>query len=126
MKEIDINATPAKVILPRKSVLELVRLLDSNSDENISVHIGDNHFRVKSPEFVFTSKLINAQYPDYDRLIPRSIENTAVASREALKQALTRASILSNEKFRGIRLQLDHDTLRIVANNPEQEEAEEM
>lgn len=118
--------TQAKVILPRKSVLELIRLLDANSEDSISVSIGDNHFRIASPVFTFTSKLINAQYPDYDKLIPRSVEHTAIASREALKQALTRASILSNEKFRGIRLHLDNDLLKIVANNPEQEEAEEL
>ncbi len=125
INSIDVGDARAKVILPRKSVLELMRLLDA-SGEDVTVCIGEHHLRVKSSEFIFTSKLINAQYPDYDKLIPRSIENTAVASREALKQALTRASILSNEKFRGIRLQLDQDTLRIVANNPEQEEAEEM
>ncbi len=116
----------AKVILPRKSVLELMRLLDANQEEPVKINIGDHHFRVQSSEFIFTSKLINAQYPDYDKLIPRSIQNTAIASRDALKQALARASILSNEKFRGIRLQLDTDSLRIVANNPEQEEAEEV
>lgn len=121
-----IGNTQAKVILPRKSVLELIRLLDANSEEDALVCIGDNHFRVISSDFTFTSKLINAQYPDYDKLIPRSVANTAIASREALKQALTRASILSNEKFRGIRLQLDRDLLRIMANNPEQEEAEEL
>lgn len=115
-----------KVILPRKSVLELMRLLDANSEEGVKICIGENHFRVASSDFTFTSKLINAQYPDYDKLIPRSVENTAIASREALKQALARASILSNEKFRGIRLHLDRDMLRIVANNPEQEEAEEL
>lgn len=117
--------TRVKVILPRKSVLELIRLLDANSDEMIRVCIGDSHFRIITPDFTFTSKLINAQYPDYDKLIPKSVQNTAIASREALKQALARASILSNEKFRGIRLHLDSDQLRIVANNPEQEEAEE-
>jgi len=122
---IDVGAVQIKVILPRKSVLELVRLLDT-SEQDVAICIGDNHFRVKSPDFIFTSRLINAQYPDYDKLIPRHIENTAIASRDVLKQALTRASILSNEKFRGIRLHLDQDTLRIVANNPEQEEAEEM
>jgi DNA polymerase-3 subunit beta len=115
-----------RVILPRKSVLELIRLLDPSSEEEITICIGEHHFRVVAPGFTFTSKLINAQYPDYEKLIPRSIENTAIASREALKQALVRASILSNEKFRGIRLHLDRDQLRIVANNPEQEEAEEM
>lgn len=123
---INADSVQSKVILPRKSVLELIRLLDSNSEENVMVCIGENHFRVKSPDFTFTSKLINAQYPDYDKLIPRGVENSAIASREALKQALARASILSNEKFRGIRLHLDQDTLRIVANNPEQEEAEEI
>lgn len=115
-----------RVILPRKGVLELMRLLDTNNGNAVKVCIGENHFRIISPDFIFTSKLINAQYPDYDKLIPRSVENTAMASREALKQALARASILSNEKFRGIRLQLDKDLLRIVANNPEQEEAEEL
>lgn len=125
ISEVAMGDTQTRVILPRKSVLELIRLLES-SDENVTVCIGDNHFRVISPEFTFTSKLINAQYPDYDKLIPRSVANTAVASREALKQAFTRASILSNEKFRGVRLQLDNDTLRIMANNPEQEEAEEL
>lgn len=121
-----VSKAQTRVILPRKSVLELMRLLDVNSEEVINICIGENHFRIESPAFIFTSKLINAQYPDYDKLIPRSIETTAIASREALKQALTRASILSNEKFRGVRLQLDRDQLRIVANNPEQEEAEEL
>jgi DNA polymerase-3 subunit beta len=121
----DIGDAKIRVILPRKSVLELMRLLDDSS-ENVKVCVGENHFRVITTHFTFTSKLINAQYPEYDKLIPRNIENTVIASREALKQALARASILSNEKFRGIRLQLDKDLLRIVANNPEQEEAEEL
>lgn len=126
ISETNMGEAKLKIILPRKSVLELMRLLDAESDENVKVAIGENHFRVISTEFTFTSKLISAQYPDYDKLIPRSIQSTAIASREALKQALTRASILSNEKFRGIRFHLDRDLLRIVANNPEQEEAEEL
>jgi DNA polymerase-3 subunit beta len=126
MTDVEFDGPQVKVILPRKSVLELIRLLDANSEDPIKVSIGDNHFRVASEIFTFTSKLINAQYPDYDKLIPRSVEHTAIASREVLKQALTRASILSNEKFRGIRLHLDRDLLKIVANNPEQEEAEEL
>lgn len=115
----------AKVIIPRKSVIELMRFLEDNSTQ-IKISIGESHFRVTAPDFTFTSKLINAQYPDYDRLIPRSVENSGVAGRDALKQALVRASILSNEKFRGVRLQLDRELLRIMANNPEQEEAEEL
>ena len=126
INEINVGNTPVRVILPRKSILELIRLLDINNNDQMTVCIGESHFRVITPDFTFTSKLINAQYPDYDKLIPRNVENTAIASREALKQALVRASILSNEKFRGIRLHLNENQLRIVANNPEQEEAEEM
>jgi DNA polymerase-3 subunit beta len=126
LHDVGFDGSQTKVILPRKSVLELMRLLDANNDAPVKVSIGDNHFRVASPAFTFTSKLINAQYPDYDKLIPRNVEHTAIASREALKQALTRASILSNEKFRGVRLHLDQDSLKIMANNPEQEEAEEL
>jgi DNA polymerase-3 subunit beta len=122
----NVSGMQAKVILPRKSVLELIRLLDSNNEQDITVCVGENHFRVASSDFTFTSKLISAQYPDYEKLIPRQIANTAIANREMLKQALSRASILSNEKFRGVRLQLEQENLRIVANNPEQEEAEEM
>lgn len=125
IQDVNVGDMKAKVILPRKSVLELVRLLDPNNEHDATVCIGDNHFRVISTDFTFTSKLITAQYPDYEKLIPRNVAHTAKASREALKQALTRASILSNEKFRGVRLQLDRDLLRIMANNPEQEEAEE-
>lgn len=126
LSDLSTDIPPAKVILPRKSVLELMRLLDANSSDAIALAIGEHHFRVICKDFTFTSKLISAQYPDYEKLIPRMIDNTVVASREALKQALTRASILSNEKHRSIRLHLEPDTLRIVANNPEQEEAEEV
>lgn len=121
----NLDGIRSKVIVPRKSILELMRLLDSSDEATIAIHIGDNHFRVTANNFIFTSKLINAQYPDYEKLIPRSTEHTVTASREGLKQALSRASILSNEKFRGIRLHLNPDLLKIVANNPEQEEAEE-
>lgn len=118
---VDINA---KIILPRKSVLELIRLLGSDNDENVTLHIGDNRFRIVTSDFIFTSKLINAQYPDYNRLIPRG-NTVALGERETIKQALTRASILSNEKFRGVRFQLEPNKLRITANNSDQEHAEE-
>lgn len=124
--DLDIQDITFKMILPRKSVLELMRLLDQNSEDEVIVALSENHFRITTSEFTFTSKLINAQYPDYDKLIPRTAKNIATVSREAVKQALVRASILSNEKFRGIRLQLEENKLRIVANNPEQEEAEEI
>lgn len=114
----------ARVILPRKSVLELVRLLGSDADQDAQVSIGDSRFRITTPDYVFTSKLINAQYPDYKRLIPQGTTH-AIGEREAIKQALSRASILSNEKFRGVRFQLEPSKLRITANNSDQEQAEE-
>ncbi len=114
----------AKVILPRKSVLELMRLLAGDNDQEAIIHVSDTHFKVVTADFIFTSKLIHAQYPDYNRLIPKG-NSVAVGEREAIKQALTRASILSNEKFRGVRFQLEPGKLCITANNSDQEQAEE-
>lgn len=114
----------ARVILPRKSVLELIRLLGMDDDSDVTVSIGDSRLRVNTGDFTFTTKLINAQYPDYNRLIPRG-SLTATGEREIIKQALTRASILSNEKFRGVRFLVEPGKLRITANNSDQEQAEE-
>src|SRR5262249_26825634 len=101
------------------------RLLGNNeNDSDAKVCIGDSRFRIVTDDFIFTSKLINAQYPDYNRLIPRGTA-IAIGEREAVKQALTRASILSNEKFRGVRFQLESNKLRITANNSDQEQAED-
>jgi DNA polymerase-3 subunit beta len=119
-----IGQVDARVILPRKSVLELARLLGNDDDSDVVVHIGDSRFRIDASDFIFTTKLINAQYPDYNRLIPRG-SLTATGEREVIKQALTRASILSNEKFRGVRFQLEPSKLKITANNSDQEHAEE-
>ncbi len=114
----------AKVILPRKSVLELMRLLNDDDTTVVTVNISDGRFRITTPEYIFTTKLINAQYPDYTRLIPRGTF-IAIGDRESIKQALTRASILSNEKYRGIRFQLETNQLCITANNAVQEQAKE-
>lgn len=119
-----IDDIEASVILPRKSVIELLRILNNEQDEDISIQIGEGRFRLTTNDYIFTSKLINAQYPDYNRLIPRGTI-AALGDKEAIKQALTRASILSNEKFRGIRFQLDTNRLRVSANNADQEQAEE-
>jgi DNA polymerase-3 subunit beta len=124
MQDERIGSVEARVILPRKSVLELIRLLGNDGDNDVTIHIGDSRFRIVTNDYIFTSKLINAQYPDYNRLIPRGT-TTAIGDREAIKQALTRASILSNEKFRGVRFQLETNKLRITANNSDQEQAEE-
>ena len=124
IQEEAIGDVSAQIILPRKSVLELIRLLSNENDETISIQIGDNRFCLTTNEYIFTTKLISAQYPDYNRLIPRGTM-TATGDRDMIKQALTRASILSNEKFRGVRFQLEPNVLRITANNSDQEQAEE-
>ena len=119
-----IGDVEARLILPRKSVLELIRLLSHESEDEVSISIGENRFRIDAADFIFTSKLINAQYPDYNRLIPKG-DMVAIGDPESIRQALARASILSNEKFRGVRFQLQPNKLCITANNSDQEQAEE-
>jgi DNA polymerase-3 subunit beta len=114
-----------QVILPRKGVLELSRLL-IEEDESIHLAFGDTHLRATTQAFTFTSKLVDGKFPDYDRVLPKGSDKEVVAERDVLKQALARAAILSNEKYRGIRMQFSAGDLRIVANNPEQEEAEDV
>lgn len=113
-----------QVIVPRKGIQELLRLLEA-SEEPAEVELGSNHIRVHLPELRFTSKLIDGRFPDYQRVIPNGVERVVQADRDSLRQALVRASILSNEKYRGVRFGLDGETLRIQSNNPEQEEAQE-
>ncbi|MCG8427929.1 MAG: DNA polymerase III subunit beta [Chromatiales bacterium] len=113
-----------QVILPRKAVLELSRLLE-DSEEKVEVEISSNHIRLKMGDTSFTSKLIDGKFPDYQRVIPKGFDKTVIADRDELKQALQRTSILSNEKYRGIRFQFTSGLLQLLAHNPEQEEAEE-
>lgn len=115
---------PVQVIVPRKGVIELSRIL-GDTDEEATVILGSNHLQVSLARQRITSKLIDGRFPDYDRVVPKGGTKTVVADRESLKQALTRTSILSNEKFRGIRLTLEDQVLKALAHNPEQEEAEE-
>jgi DNA polymerase-3 subunit beta len=120
------HINPFQVIMPRKGVVELMRLLQS---ENIQVNttVADNHVRIHGPDFTFTTKLIDGRYPDYEKVLPnRAGAKSIVIDRAAFKEALIRASILSNEKFRGIRLQLRSGLLRLAANNPDHEESEEI
>ena len=114
-----------QLILPRKGVLELVGLLD-NDDKPILLQMGRSNLRAVSEGFVFTSKLVDGRFPDYRRVMPRNSNRYVLADREGLRQAFARAAILSNDKLRGVRLSLQPDLLRITANNPEQEEAEEL
>lgn len=124
--ETDIGATEQmQVILPRKGVIELARLLHKENDD-VEVVIGNNHIRATTADFTFTSKLVDGKFPDYDRVLPKSSTKAVYGSREELRQAFSRAAILSNEKYRGVRLMLSDGSLQILANNPEQEEAEEI
>lgn len=121
----DISISDAKqVIVPRKGVMELARLLDS-SDAPARIVISQNHIRVEAGNLIFTSKLIEGKFPDYNRVIPADGNKILSIDRELLKKSMNRISILSNEKYRGIRLSLAPGNLSIQANNPDQEEAEE-
>lgn len=109
-------------ILPRKGIVELSRLL---ADEDVRVSMGANHVRITGSNYCFTSKLVDGAYPDYDRVVPKGGDKKVTGDRESLKQAFGRTSILSNEKYRGVRIQLQPGAMHMVANNPEQEEAQE-
>ena len=113
-----------QVIIPRKAVLELGRLLNE-SEDSVELDISSNHIRITIGETVFTSKLIDGRFPDYNRVIPDAADKKVIANKEELKQALQRTSILSNEKYRGIRFQFSPGMLELLAHNPEQEEAQE-
>ncbi|WP_165667339.1 DNA polymerase III subunit beta [Metapseudomonas otitidis] len=113
-----------QVIVPRKGILELARLL-TEQDGEVRIVLGQHHIRATTGEFTFTSKLVDGKFPDYERVLPRGGDKLVVGDRQALREAFSRTAILSNEKYRGIRLQLAAGLLKIQANNPEQEEAEE-
>ena len=113
-----------QLIVPRKGILELARLL-AEADDLISIVLGTHHIRATTGDFTFTSKLVDGKFPDYERVLPRGGDKVVIADRQALRNAFSRTAILSNEKYRGIRLMLSDSLLKIQANNPEQEEAEE-
>jgi len=111
-----------QVIIPRKGVMELMRLLE-DSEQAVAIQMASNHIRFSTPEWTFTSKLVDGRFPDYLPVIPKPGGNVLRCNRNSLKQALIRTSILSNEKFKSISLGIQDNTLRSVARNPEQEEA---
>ena len=127
LKEIDVKIDikeSAQIIVPRKGISEVVRLL--NESENlVRVQISQNHIRVTMDGLQFTSKLVDGRFPDYGRVIPKPTETPVFADRETLRQSLTRASILSNEKYKGVKIILKPGNITALAHNPEQEEAEE-
>ena len=119
------DSSSRQVIVPRKGVMELQRLLNEVSG-NVNITVGSNHLCAEGSEFTFTTKLVDGRFPDYDRVIPKDGDKVVLADRVELRQALNRTAILSNEKYRGIRVNLTSGALQLSANNPEQEEAEEI
>lgn len=118
------NTIQQEVILPRKSVVELVKLLNDN-DEIVTIEIGQNQVRFTFSNIVMVSKIVEGKFPDYNKVIPSNYQNQVTINRNVLLHALQRTSILSNEKFSGVRLVLTQNSLRILCNNNEQEEAQE-
>ena len=118
-------AKRVQAIVPRKGVLELGRLLDGEH-ETIKLQLGGNHLQVQSGPFTLTTKLVDGQFPDYEKVVPSDGSRFLIGDRDTLRHAFQRASILSNEKYRGVRLIMTSEQLTIQANNPEQEEAEEI
>jgi DNA polymerase-3 subunit beta len=113
-----------QIIVPRKGVLELQRLLPE-ADAPARIELDANQIRVELGDLVFTSKLIDGRFPDYDRVVPRGGDKVVRANRLLMRESLGRAAILSNEKYKGVRLQFETGRVGIQAHNPEQEEAED-
>ncbi|HVY08275.1 MAG TPA: DNA polymerase III subunit beta [Burkholderiales bacterium] len=114
----------AEVIIPRKAILELAKLLQDVDDE-IEIRLLANQVRFSFAGIDIVSKVVDGKFPDYTRVIPSNYKKHFLVGRTILQQALQRASILSNEKFRGVRWVLTENSLRIICSNAEQEEAEE-
>jgi len=111
----------SEVIIPRKAILELAKLLEDVEDE-VEIQLLPNQVRFIFAGIDIVSKVVDGKFPDYTRVIPTNYKKHFAVGRVILQQALQRASILSNEKFRGV---LAANSLRIICSNAEQEEAEE-
>lgn len=113
-----------QIIVPRKGVSELQRLLEGG-DRELDLEVGRSHIRITRDDVTFTSKLIDGKFPDYEAVIPIGADREVRIDREVLRAALQRTAILSNEKYRGVRIEVSPGQLKISAHNPEQEEAQE-
>jgi DNA polymerase-3 subunit beta len=118
-------STKLQAIVPRKAVQEIARLLTEGDDE-VSIRIGSSSLQLATSSFRLSTKLIDGRFPDYEKVIPPRGSREIIGGRDALRQAFGRAAILSNEKYRGVRLTIGEGSLTVHANNPEQEEAEEV
>ncbi|TAL59215.1 MAG: DNA polymerase III subunit beta [Legionella sp.] len=119
------NSGQNKLLLPKKGVQELLRLLGSITDENVLLAAGKSHFKLVSSQFVFLSKLIDARFPPYAKAIPREQDKQITIDCAAFKRSLSRIVILAHEKSKAVMLYLQSGQFTLIANNNEQEEAEE-
>ncbi|MHB0983855.1 MAG: DNA polymerase III subunit beta [Thiobacillus sp.] len=120
--QLETEAEAREIIIPRKTVIELSKLL-SDVEDPVELRIGANQVTITLPSTELVTKVVDGKFPDYHRVIPASQPRHLKANRQSVIQALQRAAILSNEKFRGVRLVMSENTLGIVCNNNEQEEA---
>ncbi len=118
------NLSHTEVILPRKTVMELSRLLGDN-DDVLNIKLSPNQATFSFGDIELVSKLIDGKFPDYERVIPQNHHKVVTLARTTLLQSLLRAAILTNEKFRGVRVVLATDSLKIISSNADQEEAQE-
>src|SRR5881394_1598086 len=123
---LDVEIPKQEVILPRKTVLELQRLLrDDSSDGAIEMRFAGNQAKFSFSGMEFVTKLVEGKFPDYNRVIPKNHKNHVTLGRAPLLSSLQRAAILTSEKFKGVRVNIEPGTLRIASSNAEQEEAKE-
>jgi len=122
--ELTTPTNPAQVIIPRKTVVELVKLL-SDTDDPLEISFSNNQVNFKFNDIDLITKVIDGKFPDYSRVIPEGHENFFNINRALLLESMLRASILSNDKYRGIRMVIEENNLKLVSNNSEQEQAEE-
>ena len=118
-----INIELVQSIVPRKAVIEISKFLDSNSEEEVIIKLNASHILVQSGDFMFISKLIDGRFPDYEKVIPATLDKHIIINRSNLIEILSRAAILSNEKFRGVSLNINNKTLKVASHNPDQEHA---
>lgn len=119
---LDVEVPKQEVILPRKTVLELQRLL-SDADGAIEMQFANNQARFSFGGMEFVTKLVEGKFPDYNRVIPRNHHNSVTLGRAPLLASLQRTAVMTSDKFKGVRLNIEPGTLRVASNNAEQEEA---
>jgi len=118
-----LNIDLVQSILPRKAVIEIGKFLSPDSDDNVDIKLNAGHISIQSGNFLFISKLIDGRFPDYEKVIPANLDKHVIINRSKLIEILSRAAILSNEKFRGVSLSVDNNILKVASNNPDQEQA---